>query len=191
MSVVPAEIAGIGSTSLKLRVSPGFDPLKSGVGPDEYFVLSRIDGVQSLREVLLATGLPVERSVAIVQRLRSIGALLLPGEVGAPAPARTPRAASGRPPPAPRTLTPVAPRTVTPSARTSSRPGAVPLRPGARPALAAKGTQPPEAPDLACDLRLPNPTQSELAALAEPVELDETDRRRILAMARLVTTNDP
>ena len=40
---IPAEIAGIGSTAQKLRVSPGFDPLKAQVGPEEYFVLSRID----------------------------------------------------------------------------------------------------------------------------------------------------
>ena len=43
---------------MKLRVSPGFDPLKAQVGPDEYFVLSRIDGTLTMREVLLATGLP-------------------------------------------------------------------------------------------------------------------------------------
>ena len=56
MSAVPAEIAGIGSTQQKLRVSPGFDPLKAAVGPQEYFVLSRIDGLQTLREVLWPSG---------------------------------------------------------------------------------------------------------------------------------------
>src|SRR5687767_13568524 len=90
VSQVPAEIAGIGSTLQRLRVSPGFDPLKAAVGPEEYFVLSRIDGKQSLREVLLATGLPVERAIAIVTRLRSIGALLLPGENAAPGPTAIP-----------------------------------------------------------------------------------------------------
>jgi hypothetical protein len=87
VSSVPAEIAGLGSSAMKLRVSPGFDPLKAQVGPDEYFVLSRIDGTQTIREVLLSTGLPVERGIAIVTRLRSIGALLLPGEASAPVPA--------------------------------------------------------------------------------------------------------
>lgn len=71
-------------------MSPGFDPLKAQVGPDEYFLLSRIDGSQTLREVILSTGLPVERAVAIVTRLRAIGALLLPGETAAPAPAAPP-----------------------------------------------------------------------------------------------------
>ena len=56
MSTVPAEIAGLGSSAMKLRVSPGFDPLKAQVGPEEYFVLSRIDGTQTMREVLLQTG---------------------------------------------------------------------------------------------------------------------------------------
>lgn len=80
---MPAEIGGIGSTQQKLRVAPDFDPLKAKVGPEEYFLLSRIDGTQTLRELLLATGLPVDRGVAIVARLRSIGALLLPGETSA------------------------------------------------------------------------------------------------------------
>ncbi len=70
---------------MKPRVTPGFDPLKAQVGPDEYFVLSRIDGTQTLREVLLSTGLPIDRGIAIVTRLRSIGALLWPGETQPPA----------------------------------------------------------------------------------------------------------
>ena len=98
MSAVPAEITGVGSTQQKLRVSPGFDPMKAQVGPDEYFLLSRIDGVQSLRDVMLATGLPVERAVAIIVRLRSLGALLLPGETAPPkaavAPAPPPKPAA-------------------------------------------------------------------------------------------------
>ncbi|HEX7840309.1 MAG TPA: hypothetical protein VF469_22680, partial [Kofleriaceae bacterium] len=98
MSAVPAEIVGIGSTQQKLRVSPGFDPLKAAVGPQEYFVLSRIDGLQTLRDVLLTTGLPVERAISIVQRLRAIGALLIPGETAAPASAApSPAAAPAEP----------------------------------------------------------------------------------------------
>lgn len=65
------------------------------MGPDEYFVLSRIDGTMTLRQVLLDTGLPIERGIAIITRLRSIGALLLPGETAAPAPASVP---ASRPP---------------------------------------------------------------------------------------------
>jgi tetratricopeptide (TPR) repeat protein len=153
VSTVPAEIAGIGPTSLKLRVSPGFDPLKAAVGPDEYFLLSRIDGLISIREVLLNSGLAPERGVAIVTRLRSIGALLLPGETGTPAPASVPTAP-------------------------------------ARALRTAQGT-PGQAHEMPHDLRLPNPTPEELAALAEEAEIDETDRRRILVLERMMLREDP
>jgi hypothetical protein len=169
VSTVPAEIAGIGSTAQKLRVSPGFDPLKAAVGPEEYFVLSRIDGNQSLREVLLATGLPVERAIAIATRLRSIGALLLPGETAAPAPAAVPARAPTQPVPA--ANRPTAPARATTAAVVAAAPG--------------KGDASLH------DLKLTNPTQDELAALDEDNDLDDTERRRILAMQRLLERADP
>jgi tetratricopeptide (TPR) repeat protein len=191
VSAVPAEIAGIGSTAQKLRVSPGFDPLKAQVGPEEYFVLSRIDGVQSLKDVLLATGLPVERAIAIVTKLRSIGALLLPGEQTAPAPAAVPTQArigtgTGRT------------GTATP-ARPMTPPHGVPaMRPGASPLRMAASSRPPNVeaaavpmPDLVFDFSLTDATAEELTALAEDVELDDTDRRRVLALMRLADGRDP
>jgi DnaJ domain len=81
---VPAEIPGIGSTSQKLRVSPSFDPMRAGVAPEEYFVMSRIDGTTSLRDVIVTTGLPLHQAISIVSRLRNLGALLLPGEAPRP-----------------------------------------------------------------------------------------------------------
>src|SRR5262245_6157909 len=90
---------------MKPRVTPGFDPLKAQVGPDEYFVLSRIDGSQTLREVLLSTGLPIDRGIAILTRLRAIGALLWPGETQPPVaaapkpPASAPVVAKAQTPP--------------------------------------------------------------------------------------------
>jgi len=175
VSTVPAEIAGIGSTTQKLRVSPGFDPLKASVGPEEYFVLSRIDGSQSLREVLLATGLPVNRAIAIVTRLRSIGALLLPGETAAPAPAAMPSRAPTQP---------VVPqnRAAAPARTTGVVPGGM-----AAPRPSTQG----EMPDSLHDLRLTNPSPDELAALGEDNDLDDTERRRILAMQRLLERADP
>jgi hypothetical protein len=159
---VPAEIAGVGPTSLKPRVAPGFDPMKAGIGPEEYFLFSRIDGTLSIREVILNSGLPVDRAITIVQRLRSLGALLLPGETTAPA------ASSGAPTVTPRTQ-PV------PPSRTAT---------GTRPAAT---TTPPPASH---DPHLPNPTAEEQAALAEDVELDDKERRRILALERLLAKND-
>jgi hypothetical protein len=164
VSGIPAEIAGIGSTNQKLRVSPGFDPLKAGVGPEEYFLLSRIDGNTQLRSVLLDSGLSVDKAVAIVMRLRSIGALLLPGEASPP-PAR-PMA----PPPAQTTTA------KQPVLRTAAGTGSGP----------STGGMP-----FTHDLTLPATTPDEMRALAEDVDLDDTERRRILAMARLIEKNDP
>jgi hypothetical protein len=173
VSSVPAEIAGIGSTSLRLRVTPGFDAMRSNLGPDEYFVLSRIDGSQTLREVLLSIGLPVERGIQIVAKLRAVGALLLPNETKPPTPAQVP------PPPLPRTVS--ATRPPTPPA---SQPAPIMRITTAAP---ARAPTPPPAPPV----ELPNPTKDELAALGEDVELDVEDRRRILALRRLVDKNDP
>jgi DnaJ domain/Tetratricopeptide repeat len=269
---VPAEIVGVGSTSMKLRVSPGFDPLKAQVGPDEYFLLSRIDGSQTLREVILSTGLPVERAVAIVTRLRSIGALLLPGETAAPVPkpAAAPPPLAARAPVAPlgtaktpakpatpafgvptvppqdtqrppadtsssiaiaRTATPAIPMPLT---RLPAKPApvlggpSIPALPVSPPPLASppprgvnldaptnlrspavdpptqrRAAPPPpdaaasEAPTVRrappgdINVVLPNATQAEKAALAEPGDLDPDIRLRILAMARLVEGRDP
>ena len=171
MSQVPAEIAGIGSTQQRLRVSPGFDPLKAAVGPEEYFILSRIDGSQPLRDVLFASGLPMERAVQIVTRLRSIGALLLPGETAAPAPTAPPKPTGVPTKPQPRSGTapfPTVERTPAPPKRS---PQATPW----------------EDVMAAHDLRLPDASKDELAALQEDIELDDTERRRILAMARVIS----
>lgn len=154
MSGIPAEIAGIGSTTQKLRVSPGFDPLKAGVGPEEYFLLSRIDGSTQLRTVLLDSGLAVDKAVTIVMRLRSIGALLLPGEASPPA----------------------------------AQPVAPPPPVKAPPVRTAAGTGPTS---YTHDLSLPATSPDEQRALAEDNDLTDTERRRILAMARLLDKNDP
>ncbi len=162
---MPAEIAGIGSTQQKLRVAPGFDPLKAAVGPEEYFILSRIDGSQTLRDVLFATGLPMERAIQAVTRLRSIGALLLPGEAAAPGMAH-----GTKPLVAPmRSPTPATPIP------------AITAAPKRAPTASSDGD--------AHDLRLPNASTEELAALAENIEMDDNERRRILAMARVI--HDP
>lgn len=247
MSSVPAEIAGLGPSAMKLRVSPTFDPLKAQVGPDEYFVLSRIDGTQSIREVLLGTGLPIDRGIAIVTRLRSLGALLLPGESSAPTsglsgtPAHgapvtdigraptvqvtppavnTPRGTrpelpvTGRTPLSPKPVRPPTgpslPRTRTPHLPVTGRRPATPsdaLEPPTEPRTqvgtppaggyrppAPEGLDPPTVPrPPAADIQLvlPNPTEDERHALAEPGDLSADERLRILAMARLVAAHDP
>jgi tetratricopeptide (TPR) repeat protein len=165
--------------------------LKAKVGPEEYFLFSRFDGSQTLRDVLLESGLPIDRAIQIVMKLRSLGALLLPTE---PAPA----AGSGP------TQAPHADATEKlakrPSHDTTER---LPMRtpeverrgpaPG-RPADAteklhvrtAAGSQPPH-----LDTTLPEPTADELMALSETNVLTDPQRRQILAMARLLDKRDP
>lgn len=162
MSTVPAEITGLGSTAQKLRQSPGFDPLKAALGPDEYFVFTRMDGLTSIRDVIVATGLPTERAINAVVKLRGLGGLLLPNEAS-PAPVKP--AAPAKPAPAP-----VAP----PAAMRPS-----PARP-----VGPNAATPPAAAS-AYDLTLPNPTSDELLALGEVNDLTDKERRLILAMARV------
>jgi hypothetical protein len=149
-SAVPPSIGGIGSTQLKLRASPGFDPMKAKVGPEEYFLFSRFDGKQTLRDVLLESGLPMDRAIGIVVKLRGMGALLLPAETTPPVIAAP-----------------------------------VPAKP-APPARTAEGSKPP-----ALDTTLPDPTPDELRMLTEDTVLTDPQRRRILAIARLLDKRDP
>lgn len=177
---VPAEIAGLGSTAQKIRPNPSFDALASGIGPEEYFVLSRIDGALSLREVLLMTGLPIERAIDTVKKLRGLGAILLPGETAISAP----RPAAARPATAPTgPLSPPGPRAT----------GPLPTAGGPRATGRIRTGEPPAEPTAApadADLRLAEPTADELRALAEASELGEPDRRRVLAMLRRIGTGD-
>src|SRR5687767_10477457 len=104
MSVVPPAIADVGATSQRLAQNPRFNPLEAGFGTEEYFVWSRFDGTTTLKDLILMTGLPVERAVAIVQRLWQTGAIMIPGA----APATQPRPKQPSQP-----LAPAAPRTMT------------------------------------------------------------------------------
>jgi hypothetical protein len=176
VSVVPPEIAGIGSSAMKLRVSPGFDPLKAQIGPEEYFLLSRFDGAQTLREVILSTGLPVDRAIAAVAKLRSLGALLLPGETKAPVVAAPPvKVAEVDPPTQPRSQPIKRPPPPPPSDDGSGLDAPTVIR----------------APRTDLGVVLPNASDEERAALAEMCELGPDERVRVLALMRLVDGKDP
>jgi tetratricopeptide (TPR) repeat protein len=159
-----------------LRASPSFDPLKAKVGPEEYFLFSRFDGSQTLRDVLLESGLPIDRAIQIVMKLRSLGALLLPTETA-------PAAGSGPNKSADATEK-LAKR---PSHDTTEK---LPMRsPDATEKLhvrTAAGSQPPT-----LDTSLPDPTADELKLLSETNILTDPQRRQILAMARLLDKRDP
>lgn len=172
---VPAEIPGIGSTALKPKVSPTFDPLRAGVGPEEYFVMSRIDGVTSLRDIIVTTGLPVGHAISIVSRLRAMGALLLPGESPAPAPAPAPSAAA-----------PVSSANAAGSGRVVMEAGVAESRSARMAAASADGRGESKVVAVPLDVSLPDPSPQELAILAADLDASESERRTVLAMARRI-----
>jgi tetratricopeptide (TPR) repeat protein len=200
---VPAEIPGLGSSAQKVRPNPAFDAMSAGIGPEDYFVWSRIDGALSLREVLLMTGLPIERAIEAVRKLRELGAILLPGEtsVTVPRPGSSPRNASpyGRAPSS----------SGAPSGPASSSGSGAASTSGRLPTAGGAGqTSPPstgrltgrvrtEASDLAAaqppelELHLDDPTPEERRMLDEAGDLSDADRRRVLAMLRLIAAGDP
>ena len=60
----------------KPRLIEGVDVLKLAIGPEEAFVLSRIDGRSDEQEIALATGLTDERVQSALRRLAALGAIL-------------------------------------------------------------------------------------------------------------------
>ena len=79
MSVIPQEIPDFGSAQLAPRQNPRFSP-DAAFTSEDYFVWSRLDGRTSLRDIILMVGLGTERAIHILRKLRSRGAVLLPGE---------------------------------------------------------------------------------------------------------------
>jgi curved DNA-binding protein CbpA len=137
VSGIPKEIPDLGSADERVRQNPRFDPTAAGAFTSEdYFVWSRIDGHTSIHDLILMTGFPPDHTVAILRRLRAVGALLRPNE--------SPEA--------------VADRLET-----------------ARQAAALAG------------LAL---TEAEQTALGEAIDLDDTEKRRIVAMLRKVEGGD-
>ena len=60
---------------MKPRLVEGVDILKLAIGPEEAFVLSRIDGQSSLRDIVYATGLAPDRVERAIARLVELGAV--------------------------------------------------------------------------------------------------------------------
>ena len=65
----------------KPRLVEGVNILKLAIGPEEAFVLSRVDGRSSEQDIVYATGLPVERVRHALSRLQELGAISFPGAV--------------------------------------------------------------------------------------------------------------
>jgi len=156
VSVIPHEIPDFGSAQLAPRQNPAFSP-GAGFTTEDYFVWSRLDGHTSLRDIILMVGLGTDRAIGILRKLRSSGAVLLPGET-------------------PETL-------VLPEA---AKPAPV-RRP--RPSPPMPIIDPPSQP-VSLPLDLGSISVEEARALAEAVDLQDLEKRRIILMMRLVSGGD-
>jgi hypothetical protein len=170
MSVVPSEIPDLGPSSLRLTQNPRFDPMTAAFGAEEYFVWTRFDGATSLKDLLLMTGLPIERGVAIVRALRRAGAVLLPGEKPEDALERAAMLAR---------------------VEKTERERPTAQVPAAASAFAGDTVRGKPAPVAGGVAQVMDPDPAEAAALAENNELSDEERRRILGAQRLVATGDP
>jgi len=78
---IPAQIDGLGASSQRPRINPGFDPTRCpSLTSEDFYAFSRIDGNASLRELVLMLGLGVERGIGLLSKLHGVGAFLLEGE---------------------------------------------------------------------------------------------------------------
>ena len=205
MSVVPHEIPDVGATNQRLRQNPRFDPLKAGFGTEEYFVWSRFDGATTVKDLILMTGLAIDRAVTIVRQLRRAGAILMPGENAPPTDVATAPVSSSRTATVPmRRMTPLgnpAPTSSSSTGRTTTSPpprrttddlaitATVPTWPAA-----SAITDQPTARGVKVAQPLPPldaPTAAERAMHGEPGELSLDERTRVLVGLRLVVAGDP
>lgn len=97
MSQLPEYIDDLGKPSDRLRRNPDFDYASHPFNSDSFFVWSRIDGVTSLRDIVLMVGFPVDHTLQILVNLRACGALLRPGESPASVARRAEPAADANP----------------------------------------------------------------------------------------------
>jgi len=132
---VPRARAGIDWKTLSLDAMDGF-------------ILSRVDGVSTVGEICLGSGLGEERTIAVLERLRARGLLELEGETNPPVPPRSPAAP---PPAAPPPRVAAAERTTEPgpAGRPLERPtapapaGRLPERPATAPRASPTGGRAP------------------------------------------------
>ncbi len=107
MAIAPP-IPGVESLDLAPLMNREFDPADAGMTPEDYFVLTRCDGRTTFKQICTIAGFPEPQTMAILAKLRKVGAILLPGE---PPPRRSHMQPTAQQPRA----APRAPATVPPS----------------------------------------------------------------------------
>jgi len=88
---VAKAIPGLGTDDVIPLVNPNAEAL-DGLTAEDYFVLTRIDGRTTLHDVILICGLPADRAVDTLKKLRNAGAIFFKGEtprVTRPLPSQT------------------------------------------------------------------------------------------------------
>jgi curved DNA-binding protein CbpA len=73
-------LPGLGPSERVPLLNRDLDPAALGLGPEDYFVLTRVDGRTSLKQILLISGFPEARGLAIVRHLYELGAIYFEGE---------------------------------------------------------------------------------------------------------------
>src|SRR5258706_2489665 len=106
MTAAAKELEGLGPASLKPRLAPK-PPEALGLGPEDGYVLSRVDGQTSLGDICLLVPFEPAATVAILRKLWLAGAIELEGR-GRPSPPTRPPAPSppARPPAPPSSAPP-------------------------------------------------------------------------------------
>ncbi|HET6612855.1 MAG TPA: J domain-containing protein, partial [Kofleriaceae bacterium] len=75
---IPDHIPALGPSAQRPRPDPSWNPAGKAVTREEYYVLSRIDGHTSIRDIVLISGLAADKALAAVHKLFSLGAIALP-----------------------------------------------------------------------------------------------------------------
>src|SRR5258706_4655081 len=117
--MLPADIPGLGPADEAPRMAAA-NAGQSGLSPEDYFVLSRVDGATTVKQIVLLVGgmFAEPKTVEILKKLKTSGAILIgppiaPLAVGTPA---TSRSAAGNSPSTSRAAAPFVPRNPTPEA---------------------------------------------------------------------------
>jgi tetratricopeptide (TPR) repeat protein len=193
------EIPEVGRPSEVLRQNPAIALERLPLSSEDYFVWTRVDGKTALRDIILMAGFAREKTIAILRRLRNMGALLREGETPESVAALLERR---RPAATPARGTPALSRPATPARGTPAVnrpvPGSTGSAPPGAPGSAPPGSPAPDAaparkaqPDAAGLLAaLGALSDEERAALAEEVDLAEEQKLRVLAMRRKLDAAD-
>lgn len=169
--MLPIEIPGLGKADE--APSPVAGAGYGGLTPEDYFVLSRVDGTTTVRQIChLVAGMANEqKAIEILKKLKASGVI----RIGA---AAAPSGGTGSHPPAVAVGTPK-----TTTAVGTGRPGFAPspgISQGSEPKDLGSGAYP-------ATLKLP-PAEIDDKLLAEPCDLDVEQKRRILHIHTVLPT---